>query len=80
MLVVRVRVVDILFPRSWPDCKASCYKYLESQMPSLTSPERTEEVVAWFMEKMFLQSGDRRRPFPTGCNRQGPALLYGDSK
>ena len=74
-----VRVVDILFPRSWPDCKASCYKYQESQMPSLTSPERTEEVVDWFMQKMFLKSGNSRLPFPTGCNRHSPSLLIRNS-
>ena len=64
-----INVVTDLSYLSWAECKASCHKYLESQMPSLNSPERTEEVVAWFMERMFLQSGDKRIPFPTGCNR-----------
>ena len=67
VVVVYLSLMWSLFPPSWPDCKASCFKYLESQMPSLTSPERTEEVVDWFMEKMFLQSGRTRVPFPTGC-------------
>ena len=60
---------------NWYDCKAKCYKFLQSHMPSLPNQEKSEEVTKVSIEFKWCQFLSSSGPIPVRTQSQdGPGL------